>query len=75
MNICNSWCEHIECNEIRKKCMHPIGNRTFLDWNVTLNKLTIYGQCQLCKLYVSFNIKRNIAYSKAMALSTKERIG
>ncbi|TRZ69455.1 MAG: hypothetical protein D4R96_03390 [Nitrosopumilaceae archaeon] len=73
MRICDSWCEHIECNEIRKKCMHPIGNRSFLDWNVDASdKLTIFGQCQLCKLYVPLKIKRNPQYTKLVNKMEKQ---
>lgn len=50
MRICDSWCEHVECNKVRKDCMHPIEDRSFMDWNdCQPNEITIFGQCRLCK--------------------------
>jgi len=67
MRICDSWCEHIECNEIRRNCIHPIEIQHLFDWSLDeKHKLRIFGKCGNCGMYCTTTIKRSKEMQKAM---------
>lgn len=76
MKICDSWCDHVECNEIRRSCMHPIEIQTLFDWSEDeKHTLRIFGKCTNCGMYTTTTIKRSKEVRRAMEVFEKQRVG
>lgn len=59
--ICDYLCEHVECNKIRKNCLHPIEHRQFHDFQVSGDGhvVDLYGKCMDCLMYIPLTIRRS----------------